>query len=129
MLAVDTNLVVRYLTRDHPEESERARDLLAGGPVFVPVTVVLETEWVLRSLYRYAPVDRVAALRGFLGLPAVSVGDPDAVAAALDLADSGMDLADALHLSLSDHCEGFATFERRLVRNAREAGHSGVRET
>ena len=57
MLAVDTNLIVRYLTGDHPKQSLRARALIDGEPVFVGVTVVLEVEWVLRSTYEYRPAD------------------------------------------------------------------------
>ena len=40
MLAIDTNLIVRYLTGDHPRQSARARTLIDGEPVFVPITVV-----------------------------------------------------------------------------------------
>ena len=41
------------------------------------------------------------------------------VAAALDRAESGMDFADALHLGRSAHCQGVATFDRRLVGAAK----------
>jgi predicted nucleic-acid-binding protein len=50
------------------------------------------------------------------------------VAAALDLAETGMDFADALHLTRSVHCEGFVTFDRKLVKAAKAAGRAGVRE-
>ncbi len=50
MLAIDTNLIVRYLTADHPEQSARAKALIEGAEVFVCTTVVLETEWVLQRL-------------------------------------------------------------------------------
>lgn len=39
-----------------------------------------------------------------------------------------MDFADALHLGKSAHCEGFASFDRKLVRAARAAGYAGIRE-
>ena len=128
MIAIDTNLVVRYLTGDHPEHSPRARALIDGEAVFLPVTVVLEVEWVLRGAYGYRTTDVIRALSAFAGLPMVSMEDAAAVAAALDLAAKGMDFADALHLSRSGHCEGFATFDRRFVRAARDAGHVTVRE-
>jgi predicted nucleic acid-binding protein len=51
MLAIDTNLIVRYLTGDHPEQSPKARALIDSEDVFVCTTVLLETEWVLRSVY------------------------------------------------------------------------------
>src|SRR3954471_11069924 len=53
MLAVDTNVVVRYVTRDHPEQSPRAKALIDGNDVLLATTVLLETEWVLRSAYGF----------------------------------------------------------------------------
>lgn len=128
MRAIDTNVIVRYLTDDHPEQAPRARAIIDGGPVFVPVTVILETEWVLRSAYDVDRTDVVAALRAFGGLPTVSIEDADKVAVALDLATAGMDFADALHLSRSGHCDGFLTFDRRLTKTAAEAGQTAVRD-
>jgi predicted nucleic-acid-binding protein len=128
MLAIDTNLIVRYLTRDHVKQSARARALIDGESVFVAITVVLEVEWVLRSAYAYRAADVARALRVFAGLPAVTVEDGAMVAAALDLAENGMDFADALHLTRTGHCEGFLTFDRKLVKAAKAAGYQGVRD-
>jgi predicted nucleic-acid-binding protein len=128
MLAIDTNLIVRYLTGDHPQQSPRARKLIDGQPVFAAVTVILEVEWVLRSTYGYRPADVARALRAFAGLPTVTIEDAPIVAAAFDLAEKGMDFADALHLGKSAHCEGMATFDRKLVKAAKAAGFTGVRE-
>lgn len=128
MLAIDTNLIVRYLTGDHPKQSSRARMLIDGQPVFAAVTVMLEVEWVLRSAYGYRPADVARALRAFAGLPTVTVEDETVVAAAIDLAENGMDFADALHLSKSAHCEGLVTFDRKFVKAAKVAGYSAVRE-
>lgn len=126
MLAVDTNLVVRYLTGDHPKQPARA--LIDGQPVFVGVTVILETKWVLRRTYEYRPVKVARALRAFADLPTVTVEDGAIVATALDLAEKGMDFAYALHLGRSAHCEGFASFDRKLVKAAKAAGYEGARE-
>ena len=127
MLAIDTNVIVRYLTDDHPEQAQRARAVIDGAPVFVPTTVILETEWVLRNAYDYDRTDVVHAMRAFGGLPTVSIEDSDRAAAALDLAALGMDFADALHPGRSGHCEGFVTFDRRLTKAAADAGHGAVR--
>jgi predicted nucleic-acid-binding protein len=128
MIAIDTNLIVRYLTGDHPEQSPRARAIVDGEAVFVAATVVLEVEWVLRSTYGFRPTDVAGALRAFGGLPTVTVEDAALVAAALELAEKGMDFADALHLGRSAHCEGFVTFDRELVKAAKAAGYENVRE-
>lgn len=128
MLAIDTSVVVRHLTGDDLEQAQRARTIIDGTAVFVPVTVILETEWVLRSAYGYGPADVSHALQAFGGLPTVSLEEPDAVSAALDLAARGMDFADALHVVRSGRCERFVTFDRRLARTAAEAGVAAVRE-
>jgi predicted nucleic-acid-binding protein len=107
------------LTRDDIEQAPRARTLLESGPAFVPKSVVLETEWVLRSIYRFkrqAIADGIARL---LGLPGVEIEDRPAVARALDWYGQGLDFADALHLASSDRVEAFATFDRTLRRKAR----------
>lgn len=128
MIAIDTNIIVRYLTGDHPEQSVRARAIVDRQPVFVPVTVVLETEWVLRSAYGYKPGDVARALRAFGGLPQVTIEDAATVAAAFDLAEQGMDFADALHLGRASGQDVFLTFDRRFVKAAQVAGIDLVQE-
>lgn len=128
MLGIDTNLVVRYLTGDHPVQSARARELIDGQAVFVPVTVVMETEWVLRGAYGFAAKDVIQAIRTFAGLTTVTVEDEAGVAAALDLAASGLDFADALHLVRSAHCSAFASFDRKFLKRAKSAGYANVEE-
>ena len=128
MLAIDTNIIVRYLTGDDPEQAAAARQLIDGQDVFVAVTVMLESEWVLRSVYGVTSADVCQALRRFAGLPRVSLESPGRVAQALERTEAGMDFADALHLSSSDGCEVFITFDRKFVRAARAAGFTQVRE-
>jgi len=118
MLAVDTNIVVRYLVKDHDAQSARARDVVRSGAIFVPLTVVLECEWVLRSLYGFSRSAVIAALEAFCGASGVFVGEPAAVRRALQLAKQGLDFADALHLAQASECEAFVTFDKRLVRKA-----------
>jgi predicted nucleic acid-binding protein len=128
MIAIDTNLIVRYLTGDHPEQSSRAREIVDGQAVFVAVSVTLEVEWVLRSAYGYHRPDVARALRAFGGLPTVTVEDAAIVAAAFDLAERGMDFADALHLTNAAHCDEFVTFDRKFIKAAQAAGYETVRE-
>jgi predicted nucleic acid-binding protein len=116
MLAVDTNIIVRYVTRDHAEQSPRAKRLVDGNDVFVSTTVLLETEWVLRSAYGFSPAEIVEALRLFAGLPSVSLENPRVAHRGLDWFSSGMDFADALHLASGAAREVFVSFDRRLAR-------------
>ena len=121
MRAVDTNVVVRYLTGDDPGQSTRARAVIDAGDLFVCTTVLLETEWVLRGAYGLSPTKVVSALRAFAGLPGVSVESPDLIAEALDRAEKGMDFADALHLGAAGSCETMLTFDRRFIASAKDA--------
>jgi predicted nucleic-acid-binding protein len=119
VIAVDTNVVVRFLARDDPAQSPRAKALMETGSVFVLRTVVLETEWVLRTTYSF---DRAAIADGItklLGLPGVEVEEAAMVARALDWYGNGLDFADALHLASSGRAQAFATFGRDLQRKVR----------
>jgi predicted nucleic-acid-binding protein len=125
MLAVDTNVIIRYLTRDDAEQFARANALIGGEDVFVSTTVLLETEWVLRRGYRFSRDRIIAALTAFAGLPHVTLEDPALAAKALDWTRNGLDFADALHLAKAEGCEAFVSFDQRLAAAAN--GLSDVR--
>jgi predicted nucleic acid-binding protein len=127
MIAIDTNIVVRYLTDDHPEQGMKARALIDNTEVFVGTAVLLETEWVLRRVYGFAAAPLAKALRGFAGLRHVTLEDPDLAARALDWMETGLDFADALHLAKAADCEAFVTFDRRFARAANKLGTVRVR--
>jgi predicted nucleic acid-binding protein len=120
MLAIDTNLIVRYLTGDDARQSARA--LIDSQAVFVATTVFLESEWVLRSVYRFKPAEVARALAAFAGLPNVRLEDPPRVAKALAWMKGGMDFADALHLAAAEECEAFMSLDESFVKAARAAG-------
>lgn len=123
MIALDTNILARYLLDDEPAQARAARRLLADakGEYWIPVTVVLELAWVLRKsdAPRAVIMDR---LRDLLSLRNVRAQNADLVSQALRWAAQGMDLADALHLVLSGKAERFATFDEALVKQARKLG-------
>jgi predicted nucleic acid-binding protein len=127
ILAIDTNVVIRYLTGDHPEQSPRARALIDSHEVLVSTTVLLETEWVLRSPYGYSPPQVRKALQAFAGLPQVTLEDPALAATALDFVAKGMDFADALHLVKAEGCTAFVSFDRRLAKAAKRLSKIEVR--
>jgi len=119
MIAVDTNVVVRFLVADDHAQAIRAEKALSAGPVLIAKTVLLETEWVLRGAYGLAGADIAAGLRKLLGLPGVKAEDMPAVARALGWYESGFDFADALHLASSGGARRFATFDKALARRAK----------
>jgi predicted nucleic-acid-binding protein len=126
MLAVDTNVVVRYLVNDDLAQAARARRLLERDDVFVSLTVLLETEWVLRAVYGFAPAAVIRALRGFAGLSRVTIDSEAVAAAALDWAEAGLDFADALHLTGALPHAAFLSFDKALVRAARRLNAAPV---
>jgi predicted nucleic-acid-binding protein len=119
VIAVDTNVVVRFLARDDPAQSPRAKALMEAGSVFVLRTVVLETEWVLRTTYGFDRAAIADAVTKLIGLPGVEVEEMAMVAQALAWYGNGLGFADALHLASSGRAQSFATFDRDLQRNAR----------
>lgn len=119
MRAIDTNVVIRFLTADNKREAKIARAVIEAGDIFVPITVCLESEWVLRSGYGFTPAQIADGLRGLAGLPGVSVEEPMALATALDWMSEGLDFADALHLAKSDGCAAFLSFDRKLAKLAK----------
>jgi predicted nucleic acid-binding protein len=127
MLAIDPNLIVRYLTGDHPEQSPKARALIDHEDVFVCTTVLLETEWVLRSAYGYTPLQIGTALSAFAGLPRVMLEDAPLAATALDWMVKGVDFADALHLAKAAGCTAFISFDRRFAQAANRLSEIKVR--
>ncbi|HYG30673.1 MAG TPA: type II toxin-antitoxin system VapC family toxin [Allosphingosinicella sp.] len=124
MRAIDTNVLVRFLTGDDRAQAARAGRLVEAGDIFVATSVLLETEWVLRSGYGLAAGPIVEALRGFAGLPGVTLEDPPLAARALDWAEQGLDFAEALHLGRAQGCSVFMSFDRKLAGAA--AGLSDV---
>jgi predicted nucleic-acid-binding protein len=121
--AIDTNIVVRVVTRDDPSQSERARAAVEdGGDVFVSASVILEAFWVLSRTYGLGRAQTAHALKKFAALETVVLEEPGRIMNALDLAAQGFDFADALHLGAAADCESFLTFDRKLIR--RMKGHT-----
>ncbi len=119
MRAVDTNILVRFLTADDPKQARAARRVIEAGDIFIGTTVILETEWVLRAGYGFPPTVIAAGLRGLGGLTGISIEEPAVTAQALDWMIAGMDFADALHLARSGHCSAFVTFDKKLATRSK----------
>jgi predicted nucleic-acid-binding protein len=121
VIAADTNVIVRLLTDDEPRQTARARRLFETETVFLPKCVILETEWVLRRLYRMERAAVNRALEALLSLPNVRCEDEPVVRQALAWNRATLDFADALHLASSQTAERFATFDLDLIKGATAA--------
>jgi predicted nucleic-acid-binding protein len=126
MIAVDTNILARFYC-DDPDDPEaarqrpRARRVMTESPtIFVPLTVILELEWVMRGFYEVAAETFCQTVEHLLGIPHVTVEHWEMVKDAIDLHRRGLDFADALHWASSTSCSRFETFDDRgFVRRAR----------
>ena len=129
MISVDTNVLARFYC-DDPEDPEArkqrpvARRLMVESPsLFVPLTVMLEFEWVMRGFYRTGPEAFCGAAGHLLGMAHVTVERWQTVKDAVDLHSRGLDFADAVHWASSAGCSALATFDDRgFVRRARRLG-------
>jgi len=120
MIAVDTNVLVRLLIKDDPGQAMRAAKIMESDEIFIPKTVILETEWVLRHAYG---IDQSAIRKGFqklMGLPNVRVEDQQTVIQAVSWYESGLDFADALHLASSVKADRFVTFDSGFMKKAQK---------
>lgn len=124
MIALDTNLVIRYAIKDEPEQARLAREFLRTNRCLLLPTVILEAVWVMGSKRGYALVPAVVAerIRHVAGLPSVQVEHGAQVADALRWYEQGMDFADALHLALAGADIGLATFDQRMQKRAEQLG-------
>ncbi len=129
MIALDTNILARFYV-DDPADPEAAKQrpiahrlLAESAQVFVPLTVILELEWVLRAFYGFAAEDFIRVIKHLLGLPNVSVEQWSRISDSLAWHAEGLDFADALHLLASGHCTEFISFDdRRFARRANRLG-------
>jgi predicted nucleic-acid-binding protein len=110
-------VVVRLIVADDPDQVDLARAELDAG-IFVSHGILMEAEWVLRSIYKL-PRDQIfAALSELLDHACVMALDPGAVRWSLERFRAGADFADMLHIIASPRGTEFASFEAKLAKQA-----------
>lgn len=127
MIAVDTNIIVRLLTRDDESQYRSSLQLFKQEELFIPETVLLETEWVLRSAYDFASSDVNRAFKRVLGLANIHVENEVKLAKVMDWHAQGLDFADAFHLASSEQLSGLVTFDEKFIRRAKDVSDCRVR--
>lgn len=118
MIAIDTNIIVRLLTKDDPAQYKKSYALFQNEILWIPDTVILETEWVLRYAYEFTPAQICAAFRKLLGLQNVHVDHPQLLAKVILWHESGLDFADAFHLVKSHSCQSLKTFDQGFIKKS-----------
>lgn len=126
MVAIDTNVLVRLLTRDNESQYRASRALFASDEILIPDSVILETEWVLRCAYELGPAEICAALRKVFGLDKVRLENLPRVARAMAWHEAGLDFADAFHLASSQEQAALKTFDRQFVSRGQGLGRCRV---
>ncbi len=119
MIAFDTNLLVRLAVNDDLEQAEIAEKLLETNEVFVSRTVLLETEWVLRSVYKKSPTEIASFFESALITQNLIVENTFEVTHALKWYKLGADFADAIHLCICGESL-FYTFDNKFCKSAKE---------
>lgn len=124
MIGLDTNVLVRYLTQDEPAQAARAtrlieRQLSDSNPGYIGLIVLVETAWVLQSLYRATPEELRATIADLLDSRQLVVEQRAVVAQALDAsAKTKADFPDALiaRCATAAGCEKIVSFDKQAVR-------------
>jgi len=124
MPALDTNVLVRYIVEDDVAQLAAARKLIRkcvseGRTLFVPVTVTLELEWVLRASFEYAKDEVMEALSSLFSAAELSFESERALEVALQFYRSGTaDFADCLHIALAAQAGELPmwTFDKRAAK-------------
>jgi predicted nucleic-acid-binding protein len=121
MIAIDTNLLVRLITNDVPPQAQLVLQLIKSWqPLWIPKTVLLELEWVLRAVYKIEREKIHQAFMDLLGLPNAVIEQLDEVRLALTYYQQGMDFADALHLATSQQAFELYTFDKAFIKIANQ---------
>jgi predicted nucleic-acid-binding protein len=124
MPALDTNVLVRYVVQDDPRQARVAQRYIEQSAnqdvsLFLPTSVILETEWVLRSVYLFS---KDAVMDVFVGLldarEMIFQDEPSFERAVFLYREHNIDFADCLHLATAhtfDHLPLFG-FEKKAGR-------------
>jgi predicted nucleic-acid-binding protein len=122
MIALDTNVIVRLVVADDLAQLKIARRIFQSADLWIPKTVLLETEWVLRYTYKLKRDAIHETFRRVLGYRRAQIEDRSAILQALNLYQEGFDFADALHLASSGDADRLATFDKEFSKAAQAAG-------
>jgi len=122
VIGLDTNVLVRYLTQDDPEQARRATAAIAegtagGGRCHLGVVVLCELVWVLREAYEESKIGILKTLDLILATKQFEIAEKDLVRDALEAYRTGRaDFADYL-IGVSHReagCDETVTLNRRL---------------
>jgi len=100
MIAIDTNIIVRFLTHDNEKQYKKVFSIFNSQEIFIPDTVILETKWVLRYAYHFLPKEICHAFIRLFRVKNIHLSNPAFIALTIEWHQQGMDFSDALHPTL-----------------------------
>jgi predicted nucleic-acid-binding protein len=119
MRAIDTNVLVRLITRDDARQAAAAESFAEPG-AWVPLVVLVEAAWVLSTVYKLSAKDLAKAIEMLLHHRDLVIQDAEAVAGALELFHQkpALGFSDCLILQLARNTGHLplGTFDRRLSK-------------
>jgi len=118
VIAIDTNVIVRLLTQDDKAQFQASYQLFRTAEIFIPDTVILETEWVLRYAYDFKPAEICSAFKKLFGLKNVHLNNAQLVARVINWHEAGLDFTDAFHLANSERYSSLKTFDDRFIKKS-----------
>lgn len=122
MYAIDTNIIIRFLTQDDEQQYQKAKHIIQTQEIFIPDTVILEIEWVLRYAYGFHANQIAEALLSLINAGNIYMTDKNRVFYAVSWYKDGLDFGDALHLATSQYCLKFITFDIKLIKRSKNKG-------
>lgn len=119
MVTLDTNILARFLLQDDPNQSPLTGYLLSNYPCYIPITMVLELAWVLKSK-NFSKQDIITQILEVLRLPNAFPQYQSHAEQALLWANDGMDIADAIHLmiAMQENQLPVTTFDKDFIRKS-----------
>jgi len=123
VIGLDTDIIVRYLVQDEPDQSSTASAVIdaltAEDPGFLSLVTLVELYWVLRRAYRISTARCAELIEGLLNARELRIDQESVVRASLAARLGGVDFADAVIAELGRvaGCDHTVTFDRRAAQS------------
>lgn len=125
MKAVDTNILIRFLTGDDEGQAKKVYAIFKNAEsenkeLFVPLLVILEAIWVLESVYEISRTEILDSIGDLLLMPILKFDQPSALQQFVHFAQGNeYDLSDLLiaHSAKANGCEAVITFDKKATKS------------
>ncbi len=124
MIAFDTNAIIRVLTEDDEVQAKKVRDVIQdaeenGRRVLILPEVLIETVWVLESVYRCNREEIAEMMDNLLATPTFYMPEATVIRKAAKSFKKGGDFADLLIVYLAKHhqAEKLFSFDKKLQKH------------